>query len=443
MTNSLNRSKMRLFIKPTKERWKELIQRGQKDSDSIAKNVEAILKRVQYAGDRALKELTLELDGAKLHSILATEEQIVTAASKIEPSLKDAIEIAIANIFKFHSAQDVEWPVVESTPGVKCWTKSTPIDRVGLYVPGGSAPLFSTLLMLGVPAKIAGCRDILITTPPNCDGELNPAIAYCALRLELKSIALLGGAQAIGAMAYGTESIKARDKIFGPGNRYVTMAKEQLSSTVAIDMPAGPSELMVIADQSANPRFIAADLLSQAEHGADSQLVLLSTSEEFVKKVLAFISEELDRLPRRELSEGALKNSFSMVLSNQDEIVQFANLYAPEHLIISTENQLEVADKIVAAGSIFIGEYSPVSAGDYCSGTNHTLPTSGWARSVGGVTLESFRKRITLQQITAEGLLQLSETICTMAEAEGLQGHSNVVKIRVEEIRDKNYEKEN
>ncbi|MFA5712997.1 MAG: histidinol dehydrogenase [Bacteroidales bacterium] len=429
---------MKLYLNPPKEKWGKLIGRALSDDTMVVESVRESLKVVKEQGESGLKDLIAKYDKVERDSLFASEEEIERQALLVGDQLKEAIEIAISNITKFHSAQQVEWPLVESFPGVRCWVKNLPITKVGLYVPGGSAPLFSTLLMLAIPAQLAGCSDILIATPADSNGTLNCAIAYCAKRLNLNSILLAGGAQAIGAMAYGTETILARDKIFGPGNRFVTKAKELVSGVVAVDMPAGPSELMVIADSGSNPNFVAADLLSQAEHGADSQLFLLSNSLSIIEQTMKVVDRERQTLPRGGEIEGALKNSSAILLPTILESIEFANLYAPEHLILSIEEPWSVIDRIEAAGSVFVGGYSPVSAGDYLSGTNHTLPTSGWARSLGGITLESFKRKISFQELTPDAIVKLNGAISTMALEEGLVAHARAVEVRVDEIINKN-----
>jgi len=353
-------------------------------------------------------------------------------------SLKEAIQIAAGNIHKFHESQVSVIKKIETTHGVVCWQKSIAIEKVGLYVPGGSAPLFSTVLMLAIPAKIAGCQEIILCTPPNKEGKIHPAILFAAQLVGVTKIFKLGGVQAIGAMAYGVDCIPKVNKIFGPGNRYVMAAKQLISlGDVAIDMPAGPSEVAVMTDQTANPAFIAADLLSQAEHGPDSQVVLVTNSAGLVQEVEAEIEKQLQLLPRKAIAEKALANSQAIVLENVDEMIDLINGYAPEHLIISMDNYLQVAEKIINAGSVFLGNFTPESAGDYASGTNHTLPTNGWTRSFSGVNLDSFLKKITFQEITPEGIKNLGPVIETMAAAEELEGHKNAVSLRLNEIRNK------
>ncbi|MBP1665026.1 MAG: histidinol dehydrogenase, partial [Bacteroidetes bacterium] len=347
--------------------------------------------------------------------------------------LKQAIEMSRRNIWKFHSEQQQEFDEIQTSPGVYCWQKAVPIEKVGLYIPGGSAPLFSTVLMLGIPAQIAECKEVILCTPPNSDGKVHPAILYAAKVAGIHRIFKIGGTQAIAAMAYGTQTVPKVYKIFGPGNQYVTAAKQLVSlRDVAIDMPAGPSEVEVMADETANPVFVAADLLSQAEHGADSQVLLVTNSEKLVEEVKDQILIQLNKLPRKEIAEKALKNSKIIILKSLEEAIAFTNEYAPEHLIISTRSYMVVAENIVNAGSVFLGNMTPESAGDYASGTNHTLPTNGYAKAYNGVNLDSFIKKITFQQITPEGLINMSNAIILMAENEGLQAHANAVKLRTE-----------
>lgn len=422
---------MKVFENPSPEIWSQLILRAQAFEGEISAKVSEILQRVKREGDAALFDLTEKLDGVKLTKLFLGKEEIEEYAKGVSEELKQATGTAISNIRKFHLAQRTSNIEVETMPGVKCSIRNLPIEKAGLYIPGGSAPLFSTVLMLGVPAKLAGCSDIILFTPPLKGGGIPAPIAYAALTLGITSIVTVGGAQAIAAMAYGTASIRKRDKIFGPGNRYVTIAKELVSREVAIDMPAGPSELMVIADSSCNPAFVAADLLSQAEHGADSQVFLLSDSRDVIENVTKITATLMERLPRKSQAEGAMENSRAILFDNLNQAFEFSNLYAPEHLIISTREPWQKASLVKAAGSVFIGNYSPESAGDYASGTNHTLPTGGRARSCSGITLDSFMHKITFQELTAKGLQSLSETICTMAREESLFAHEYAVKVRI------------
>ena len=422
---------MRIVNNPTKQQWQSLCQRPQMELDFLESTVKNILVRVKNSGDQALKEITAQFDKVNLTEIEVSAIEIENAIKTIPENLKEAIQIAARNIEKFHIAQKREVTRIETMPGVTCWRKGVPIEKVGIYIPGGSAPLFSTVLMLGVPAKLAGCTEVILCSPPGKDGKLNAAILFAAHLVGIKKIFKAGGAQAIGAMAYGTSTIPSVNKIFGPGNQYVTKAKQIVNQEgIAIDMPAGPSEVMVIADVNANTSFVAADLLSQAEHGEDSQVALVTTSEEFVNKVLSEITTQVERLPRKEIAKEALKNSIAVIL-NANDIISFANEYAPEHLIINTVDCDALAEKIINAGSIFLGPYSPESAGDYASGTNHTLPTNGFAKAYSGVSLESFMKYITFQKITKEGIDILGPVVEIMAEAEQLSGHAEAVRIRI------------
>lgn len=412
---------------------KKILSRPFSDDSSVEDAVKDIIADVRRNGDSALFRYARVLDGAKLETLLVSENEINESVQAASGELKDAIAKASENISTFHRAQIVPEVNVETSAGVRCVQRRVPVQKVGLYVPGGSAPLFSTVLMLAIPAKIAGCEEITLFTPPAKDGTINQAILYAAKVAGVDKIVKSGGAQAVAAMAYGTESISPVDKIFGPGNRYVAAAKQLVSSRVSIDMFAGPSEVMIIADDSAVPRFVAADLLSQAEHGPDSQVLLLTTSESLAIKCREEIDRQLAELSRKRELDGALRNSRIVVMENLEQTVDMANEYAPEHLIIVTENPWGIADKIKAAGSVFIGNYSPESAGDYASGTNHTLPTGGWARSQGGISTDSFCRTITYQELTREGLSNLSRTIETMALAEGLEAHCNAVRVRMEE----------
>ena len=422
---------MKKYINPAKEEWTSLVKRVSVNDDVIAGRVDAILARVQRDGDRAIIELAREIDGVELNGIEVVDAEYAEAATLVSQEVKDAIAKAAANIAKFHAAQCFKPIEVETAPGVKCVQRSVAIQKVGLYVPGGTAPLFSTVLMLAIPAKVAGCKQIVLCTPTNKQGKVAPAVLYAAKVCGVDHVYKVGGAQAVGAMAYGTETIPAVDKIFGPGNRYVTKAKESVTDRVSIDMPAGPSEVMVMADETADVRFVASDLLSQAEHGADSQAVLVCGSEEIADAVCREVDAQLDKLPRKELTMKALVESRIVVLPMLEQQIEFANMYASEHLIISMKEPWKVAEQITAAGSVFIGNYSPESAGDYASGTNHTLPTSGWARSCSGVNIDSFTRKITYQELTAEGMALLGPTIVAMAEAEGLDAHANAARLRM------------
>ncbi|OKL41404.1 histidinol dehydrogenase [Pontibacter flavimaris] len=426
---------MRKIINPAPDTWAALVKRPTKNLTELEPGILETLRLVEEQGDAALLQLAQKYDGVQLQSLLATGVEIEAAEAKVSQELKEAILQAYSNIQLFHTQQAEPVRQVETMSGVSCWRKSVAIEKVGLYIPGGTAPLFSTLLMLGVPARIAGCREVILCTPPAKDGSIHPAILYTASLLGITHIVKAGGAQAIAAMAFGTESVPAVYKIFGPGNQYVTVAKQLVSKTgVAIDLPAGPSEVLVMADESANPAFVAADLLSQAEHGADSQVVLLTTSEEVLQQVEQELEAQLSVLPRREFAAQALKNSLGIILGSRQEMLEFSNLYAPEHLILSISDFEVLLDGITNAGSVFLGHYSPESAGDYASGTNHTLPTNGNARAYSGVSLDSFVKKITFQYITREGLQNIGKTIETMAEAEGLEAHKNAVSIRLKEL---------
>ena len=424
---------MEIILNPSKQQWPALCKRAETDDAVIESRVRDILSRVRTGGDAALAEITAQVEGRTAGSFLVSRREIAEAAGQVGAPLKEAIAAAAANIEAFHKAQKPQPVEVTTTEGVRCLRRQLPIDRVGLYIPGGSAPLFSTLLMLAIPAKIAGCREVVLCTPAGRDGQVAPAVLYAADFCGIDTIYSLGGAQAIAAMAYGTETIAPVSKIFGPGNRYVTKAKQMVSALgVAIDMPAGPSEVMVMADGTADVRFVASDLLSQAEHGPDSQAMLLCLSREFAEAVASETARQLALLPRRDIAAKALENSRLIVLGSREEAVAFANSYASEHLIISMRDPWEIADRISAAGSVFIGNYSPESAGDYASGTNHTLPTMGLARAWSGIGLDSFMHSVTYQQLSREGLSLLGDTIVKMAEAEGLDAHAAAVKIRLQ-----------
>lgn len=417
---------------PKEEIWKEILQRPALNVSGLYDNVQAILDRVREEGDKALFEYEKMFDKIELQTLAVSEKELAEAAQSVSEELKTAIQTAAKNIEKFHSAQKQEFKKIETTPGVTCWQKAVPITSVGLYIPGGSAPLFSTVLMLAIPARIAGCSEIVLCTPPDKSGNINPAILYAAQVAGVNRFFKLGGSQAIAAMAYGTESVPKVSKIFGPGNPYVTAAKQIVSlKDVAIDMPAGPSEVEVIADANANPAYIAADLLSQAEHGMDSQSILLTTSAELIEKIEKEVEIQLNKLPRKEITAKSLEHSHLILLKDDSEIIRMTNLYAPEHLIIQTDNYLELAEQIVNAGSVFLGAYSPESAGDYASGTNHTLPTSGYAKAYSGVNLDSFLRKITFQELTKDGLNNLGPTIEIMAAGESLDAHKNAVNIRI------------
>jgi histidinol dehydrogenase len=421
-----------VYLYPEKKSWSSLLKRPTLDDSSLEASVVNILKEVKLNGDDALKRFASMFDKVTIKQLLITKNEIEEGAAKVDDELKQAILQAKSNIEKFHSAQLHKEEIIEIQPGVKCWRKNVAIQKVGLYIPGGSAPLFSTILMLGVPAKIAGCKEIILCSPPTKEGELHPAILYAASIVGVTKIYKAGGAQAIAAMAYGTSSIPKVDKIFGPGNQYVTCAKQLVQKDgLSIDMPAGPSEVAVLADDTANASYVAADLLSQAEHGGDSQVVLITTSEDFARQTEAEVLKQLGQLPRMEIAKVALQSSKIIVVRNLKEGIELVNEYAPEHLIISCKDDETVAEKIVNAGSIFLGNYSPESVGDYASGTNHTLPTNGYAKAFSGVSVDSFVKKITFQKLSKEGLEGIATTVELMAEAEGLQAHANAVRVRI------------
>ena len=423
---------MNIIHNPEKSKWSELLKRPSFNHQILEDQVQKIISDVASNGDAAVKKYTKEFDHYSAEILEVTREEIEAARAEVSTSLKKAIEEAHWNIQTFHKKQMFQSETIVTTAGVRCWQKQVPISSVGLYIPGGSAPLLSTALMLGIPAKIAGCREVILCTPPDEEGKVSPSILYIAGLLGIDRVFRVGGVQAIAAMAHGTESIPAVNKIFGPGNQYVTMAKQIVSrDTVAIDMPAGPSELAVVADSTANPAFIASDLLSQAEHGPDSQVLLLTDSAEMIEQVQTELQNQLEDLPRKEIASRALDNSKMILLENQEEIMEMANAYAPEHLIIVTQNYADLAEEVINAGSVFLGAYTPESAGDYASGTNHTLPTNGWAHSFSGINMESFTKKVTFQEISKYGLVNIGDAIMTMAEAEQLQAHSNAVAIRL------------
>jgi len=426
---------MKVYKYPATSDWSSLLKRPVMEAVELEGRVLAILKEVQERGDAALIDFALKFDGAAPESLLATDAEIAEAKGLVSEELKAAIQVAATNIEKFHTAQKEAEIHVETMPGVNCWRKSLPIEKVGLYIPGGTAPLFSTILMLGVPATIAGCSQLVLCTPPNKEGKIHPAILYTANLLGIKTIVKAGGAQGIAAMAFGTASVPKVYKIFGPGNQYVTTAKQLVTKYgVAIDMPAGPSEVAVIADKNANAAFVAADLLSQAEHGADSQVVLLSDSEDLIDRVQAEVAAQLAKLSRKDLAAKALDNSKAFLVKDLNEAMEMSNLYAPEHLILQVENLEALVSKVVNAGSVFIGPYTPESAGDYASGTNHTLPTNGYATAYAGVSLDSFIRKVTFQKISKEGLQVIGPVIETMAAAEMLDAHKNAVSVRLNEI---------
>lgn len=427
---------MKILLNPSPEKWQKHLARPAMESAKIKEIVKPIFEKVARSGDKALRKFAKEFDHVKLDSLLASQEEIQAAAAQLSPELIEAIALAKSNIEKFHAAQATPELVVEVMPGVTCSRKSVPIQRVGLYIPGGTAPLFSTVLMLGVPAALAGCAEVVLCTPPNREGNIHPAILYTAQLVGISKIIKVGGAQAIAALTFGTESVPQVDKIFGPGNQYVTAAKQMATKYgVAIDMPAGPSEVLVYADETAIPAFVAADLLSQAEHGVDSQVVLVSPSEDFAKKVVAEISLQLKSLSRKDIAAKALKNSCAVILEDTNSAIALINAYAPEHLILALANEEVILGKIYNAGSVFIGNFSPEAAGDYASGTNHTLPTSGYARNYSGVSLDSFVKKITYQKITAKGLQALGPAVEVMAANEQLDAHKNAVTLRLNYIK--------
>ena len=428
---------MQLYVQPPAEEWQSILARPAQDLRELEAPVSAILQEVATRGDDALLDFTARFDGVRLAELAVSAEEIALAAEEVSPALQEAIRTAKQNIEAFHRAQQDATPTVETMPGVRCWRRSVGIERVGLYVPGGTAPLFSTVLMLAVPAVLAGCREVVLCTPPQKDGSVHPAILYAAQLAGVRQIFRVGGAQAIAAMAYGTESIPATYKIFGPGNAYVTVAKQLVSKAgVAIDMPAGPSEVMVVADESARPEFVAADLLSQAEHGADSQVVLVCYSEQMAQAVMAATDTQLAQLPRKDFAAASLANSAAIVVANQPQALEVINAYGPEHLILAVEQAETWVEGIINAGSVFMGHYTPESVGDYASGTNHTLPTNGFARAYSGVSLDSFVRKITFQQLTPEGLQNIGPTVETMAAAEYLDAHKLAVSIRLASLKD-------
>ena len=427
---------MQIIKYPNKAEWQALLERPHRDASELRETVKTVLDKIQAEGDAAVKEFELKFDKVSLPSLAVTEEEMVEAEALVPQDLKDALVLAHSNIEKFHASQKFEGEKVETAPGVVCWQKSVAIEKVGLYIPGGTAPLFSTVLMLATPAKIAGCKEIVLCTPPNREGKVNPAILMAAKVAGVSKIFKAGGVQAIGAMAYGTESVPKVSKIFGPGNQFVMAAKQQVSlHEVAIDMPAGLSEVAVVADETANPVFVAADLLSQAEHGIDSQVIMITTSETMADKVNAEVDRQLALLPRKEIAEKSLQYSKLIIVKDVEESIEITNEYAPEHLILAVKDYMAFGERVVNAGSVFLGNYSCESAGDYASGTNHTLPTSGYAKAYSGVNLDSFCRKITFQELTAEGIRSIGPAVELMAAAEQLDAHKNAMTVRLEAIR--------
>lgn len=426
---------MKVICYPAKEEWDELVKRPHLDVSELNATVEGVLNDVKNHGDSAVIRYEEKFDHAHLDSLSVSDAEMEEAESLVSLELKHALELAHHNISSFHQSQQFHGEKVETVSGVTCWQKSVAIEKVGLYIPGGTAPLFSTVLMLATPAKIAGCKEIVLCTPPNREGKVNPAILMAAKIAGVSKIFKIGGVQAIGAMAYGTESVPKVYKIFGPGNQYVMAAKQHVSlHDVAIDMPAGPSEVCVIADETSKPVFVAADLLSQAEHGVDSQVFLISTSEEMIEKVKEEVEKQLEQLPRKEMAAKSLDNSKLVLVKDYDEAIELSNTYAPEHLIIATRNYDELAEKVVNAGSVFLGQYACESAGDYASGTNHTLPTHGYALAYNGVNLDSYNRKITFQHLTDEGIRSIGNAVVVMAENEQLEAHANAMRVRVNEV---------
>jgi histidinol dehydrogenase len=429
---------MQVFEEPSKQDWEALLQRPNFEAAELLPKVQSILDAVALEGDAALLRFSATFDQVQLNSLCIDPALIQAAEALVAPALKTAIQSAKVNIEIFHQAQLKKEEKIETMPGVWCWRKSVGIEKVGIYIPGGTAPLFSTVLMLGIPAKLAGCKEVILCTPPRKDGTVDPAILYAAGLVGIQQIYTIGGAQAIAAMAYGTATVPKVFKIFGPGNQYVTAAKQLIQQQgVAIDMPAGPSEVCVYADETAVPSFVAADLLSQAEHGADSQVLLIASNSNIVEQVQFELTQQLANLPRADFATKALGHSKAIVIASREDAIQLINAYAPEHLILSVDNALVVAEKIINAGSVFIGNYSPESVGDYASGTNHTLPTNGYANAYSGVSVDSFVKKITFQQLTEMGLKNIAQTVIQMASGEQLEAHAKAVAIRVKEIESK------
>ncbi len=429
---------IKVYKEPKKKDWPSLLARPQFDAAPLKSKVREMMEAVKAKGDIALAEYTLAFDKVAIANFKLSPAAIEAAEKELTPGLKTAIQLAKVNIEVFHQPQIQKEERIETMPGVWCWRKSVGIEKVGIYIPGGTAPLFSTVLMLGIPAKMAGCKEIILCSPPNEKGGIDPAIIYAAALVGVTSIYSIGGVQAIAALAYGTETVPKVNKIFGPGNQYVTAAKQLIQQEgVAIDMPAGPSEVCVWADETCIPSFVAADLLSQAEHGADSQVILIANKIEVVELIQKEIEQQIILLPRKEMATKALMNSKAIIIENTDDAITMVNEYAPEHLILSIDNAAQIAEKIINAGSIFIGNFSPESVGDYASGTNHTLPTNGFAKAYSGVSMDSFVKKITFQQLTERGLTNIASTVIEMANAEGLQAHSKAVELRVEWIKSK------
>ena len=427
---------MNIIRYPEKSEWQKIVERPHLDVSQLNETVASVLADVKQRGDEAVKGYELKFDHVDLPSLEVTKDEIAEAEKLVTKELKEAIQLAHANIKTFHESQRFRSKKVETLPGVTCWQKSVPIEKVGLSIPGGTAPLFSTVLMLATPAKIAGCKEIVLCTPPNREGKVNPAILVAAQIAGVSKIFKAGGVQAIGAMAYGTETVPKVYKIFGPGNQYVMAAKQQVSiHDVGIDMPAGPSEVCVIADDTANAEFVAADLLSQAEHGADSQVFLITTSNKFIDEVQKELGKQLEALPRKEIAQKALENSVMVLVTDMREAIELSNTYAPEHLVIQTEDYEEVAAKVVNAGSVFLGKYACESAGDYASGTNHTLPTHGYATTYNGVNLDSYCRKVTFQHLTEEGVRQIGHAVELMAEAEQLDAHKNAMTVRINSLK--------
>lgn len=423
------------FNYPKVSEWKSLCERPLQNQENLSEQVKSVFDEVKNNGDKALTFFTEKFDNVILNGLKVSEIEVDEANNLVPDELKSAIKLASENIRTFHGSQQEEKNIIETTEGVFCWRENRAIENIGIYIPGGTAPLFSTVLMLGIPATIAGCKNISLCSPPDKNGKVNPAILFTANLIGIKNIFKVGGSQAIAGLTFGTETIPKVDKIFGPGNQYVTAAKHlALNYNIAIDIPAGPSEVLVIADETSVPEFVASDLLSQAEHGTDSQVILLSNSDKIIKEIIIEIKKQLSELPRKEIAEIALQNSKSILLSSIDEAIEFSNYYAPEHLILAIENAENFTNKITNAGSVFLGNYSPESAGDYASGTNHTLPTNGFAKNYSGVSLDSFVKKITFQNITKTGIKNLGQTIELMAEAEELVAHKNAISIRLKSL---------